>query len=640
MLQALPCKSRSIFNLNQKPSNMKILRPFLLALASAIRAAGAASAQAGASGTTGSCAWTLTGAADNLTLNISGQGAMENYSYGTAPWYSYRSNIKTLSIAQGVTAIGEAAFRSCSGLTAVTIPEGVTAIGVKAFSDCSGLTAVTIPASVTAIDDYVFIFCRGLTAINVDTDNTAYASENGVVFNKSKTALICHPAGKSGSYTIPAGVTAIGEAAFFYCSGLTAVTIPEGVTAIGEAAFYYCSGLTAVTIPEGVTAIGVKAFSDCSGLTAVTIPASVTAIGNHAFWNCCGLTAINVNADNTAYASENGILFNKSQTTLIQCPASKSGSATIPASLTAIDDNVFISCSGLTAINVDAANTAYASENGVVFNKNKTALICHPAGKSGSYTIPAGVTAIGNCAFWNCYGLTAVIIPASVTAIGESAFSYCSGLTAVTIPASVAAIEYQTFWDCCSLTAVTIPVSVTAIGESAFGYCSGLTAVTIPASVAAIGYYAFEGCSGLTAVTNLSLTPQSIDSNVFDNVPKTTCKLRVPASAVKAYKNADVWKDFKTILAVTLATLTFNAAEGTVSPADMSVPQGSPVGAVGELPTPVRSGYTFGGWFTEQNGGGTEYTAATTATGSLTLYAKWQTAATGVKNLQLASVSL
>ncbi|MDR3189106.1 MAG: leucine-rich repeat domain-containing protein, partial [Prevotellaceae bacterium] len=178
----------------------------------------------------------------------------------------------------------------------------------------------------------------------------------------------------------------------------------------------------------------------------------------------------------------------------------------------------------LTSINVDADNTAYVSENGVLFNKSKTALISYPAGKSGSYTIPASVTAIGNGAFYCCRGLTSVTIPASVTAIGEWAFSSCSGLTTVTIPASV-----------------------TAIGNFVFASCSGLTSVTIPASVTAIGTSAFRDCSGLTSVTNLSLTPQSISSKIFIGVNKNTCTLRVPASAVAAYKRANEWKEFKTI---------------------------------------------------------------------------------------------
>jgi hypothetical protein len=185
----------------------------------------------------------------------------------------------------------------------------------------------------------------------------------------------------------------------------------------------------------------------------------------------------------------------------------------------------------LTSINVDADNTAYVSENGVLFNKSKTALISYPAGKSGSYAIPASVTAIGNGAFLRCYGLTSVTIPASVTAINDYVFFYCH-----------------------SLTSVTIPASATAIGRWAFAFCSGLTSITIPASVTDISNCAFYGCSGLTSVTNLSLTPQNIGGDVFSEVNTITCTLRVPTSAVAAYKIAEGWRDFRTIQGGALAT--------------------------------------------------------------------------------------
>ena len=166
-----------------------------------------------------------------------------------------------------VTEIGDRAFHACRSLTSLTIPGSVTSIGNGAFKHCVGLTSVTIPGSVTSIGDGAFSDCRGLTSIEVASGNPSYSSSDGVLFDKARTTLVTYPMGKQGSsYTIPTGVTSIGEGAFFWCSGLTSVTIPDGVTSIGDDAFYLCSGLTSVTIPGSVTSIGYFVFGGCSGL--------------------------------------------------------------------------------------------------------------------------------------------------------------------------------------------------------------------------------------------------------------------------------------------------------------------------------------------------------------------------------------
>ena len=223
-----------------------------------------------------------------------------------------------------------------------------------------------------------------------------------------------------------------------------------------------------------VTAIGFQAFRDCTSLTSVTIPDSVTSIGNSAFRNCSGLTSV-----------------------------------TIPDSVTSIGNFAFYLCSSLTSIEVVVGNSEYTSQDGVLFNKNKTTLIVYPGGKqSGHYSIPGSVISIGIYAFWDCSSLTSVTIPDSVTSIGDSAFEGCSGLTSVTIPDSVTSIGRYAFYNCSSLTSVTIPASVTSIGSQAFAGCSSLTSVTIPDSVTSIGGYTFSDCSSLTSVT----IPDSVTS--------------------------------------------------------------------------------------------------------------------------------
>jgi len=191
-------------------------------------------------------------------------------------------------------------------------------------------------------------------------------------------------------------------------------------------------------------------------------------------------------------------------------------SLTIPASVTSIGNGAFEFCTGLTSINVDPANVNYSSDAaGVLYNSDKSVLICYPPGKTDtSYAIPDSVTGIRSGAFYSCTNLTSVTIPDSVTSIGEWAFDGCSSLASVTIPDSVGSMGEYAFYGCASLASVTIGNSVTSIGAGAFYDCTSLTSVTIPDSVTSIGDYAFSGCANLASVT-IGNSVTSIRINAF-----------------------------------------------------------------------------------------------------------------------------
>ena len=286
------------------------------------------------------------------------------------------------------------------------------------------------------------------------------------------TVEISRYRGNANVVDIPASingkrVTSIGDNAFNNRTSLTNVTIPDSVTSIGDWTFHYCPGLTSITIPDSVTRIGKSVFYDCRNLTRITMSNSVMWIGEEAFNGCNRLTSI-----------------------------------TIPNSVTSIGEKAFYRCLALTAIYVAEANKYYSSLDGVLFNKDKTELICYPPSKvDDSYNIPNSVKSIGNSAFEDCKKLTNIKIPDSVTCIGNRAFGYCTNLSRITIPDSVTYISGYTFYSCKSLKSITIPDSVTSIGKGAFAYCASLTRVEIPNSVASIGEEAFEWCESLTSIT-------------------------------------------------------------------------------------------------------------------------------------------
>jgi len=177
--------------------------------------------------------------------------------------------------------------------TDVVIPAnlGITEIG-DAFQIYSKITSVVIPATVTKIGVGAFVWCESLTSINVDEGNTAYSSENGVLYNKNKTTLVVYPGGKKGVFAIPNGVTGIGEEAFNCCINLTGVIIPDSVTNIGDRAFYNCTGLIKADIGKGITRIGEKAFAWCERLTGVTLSSGLTGIDGNAFAGCISLASV------------------------------------------------------------------------------------------------------------------------------------------------------------------------------------------------------------------------------------------------------------------------------------------------------------------------------------------------------------
>ena len=160
--------------------------------------------------------------------------------------FASNASLASVTIPEGVMSLGGAVFSGCPSLTNIVIPNGVTNIGERAFEACAGLSSITLPASLSSLGAAPFIGCGSLMAIEVASSNVVYSSLAGVLFNVSQTTLLACPGGKAGSYTVPGGVTNLGDYAFSGCSGLTNITVPSSVTSLEELAFAACTNLTEI----------------------------------------------------------------------------------------------------------------------------------------------------------------------------------------------------------------------------------------------------------------------------------------------------------------------------------------------------------------------------------------------------------
>ena len=559
------------------------------------------------------------------------------------------SGLVSVTIPDCVTSVGNSAFCNCRGLTSVTIPDGVTSLGTSVFSGCSGLISVTIPDCVTSIGNSAFYNCSGLTSVTIPVGVMSIG--NSAFYNCSRLT----------SMTIPDSVTSIGDDAFWGCYGLKMVTVPQCVCSRTMSSVFPAAyqSITNVTIAGAVTSIFDSAFSNCCGLVSVTIPDSVTSLGSYAFHGCTSLMDMTIGAGvavlplgfidgcvaltNLTFMSEDTSLGDNNLRGLrglydiqpdgywVVQKSLVGYKGACPPAVPDLDDIVRVmpgaleGCTSLTDLTFGVE--ARLKTIGTNAFDGCTEL--------RSMTLPPRLEEIGDEAFMGCSYLENVIVPGNVRRVGARAFKNCTGFTAAQIEHGVESLGVEAFYGDWRIAEVDIPSTVTNIGVNAFGGDSSIIRVglrgdvrsvseifsnyrqireaTVKAGNGSIVDWLFVNCSQLMDVRFHGNCPNLVnnginiyygtesglttyveqDSTGWDGTPGSHSLPQAwPLSG--NFRRAITWWNMPTCL------VQFDSNGGTLGVQDtyqrsehlFTLP-----------PEPVRTGYTFVGWWTKPTGG-------------------------------------
>ena len=267
-----------------------------------------------------------------------------------------------------------------------------------------------------------------------------------------------------------------------------------------------------VTYP--VTAIGEWAFEGGEGMTYLSIPSSITSIGEYAFIDCGSNIEVRI-ADLTAwckveFGNVHSSPLSSAKKFYLNTSSYETKSLSIPNGVEAISNFAFYQCRSITSL-----------------------------------SIAGSVKTIGSSTFEDCTGLTSIYLNNGLESIGGSSFEGCKGLSSVKLPNSVKSIAINAFKNCSGLTSLTLNEGLESIGISSFEGCTGISAITLPSSLTSIDIDAFSGCSKLNVIVSKIQSPFAIDENVFNTYYSAI--LYVPEGTISTYKTTAGWKRFVNI---------------------------------------------------------------------------------------------
>lgn len=318
-------------------------------------------------------------------------------------------NIQELIVTDGIIEIADGVCKNKKKLHTVKFGKDLVRIGREAFRNCVNISEVFIPHNIRYLGDSAFRDCVNITELKIENE------------------------------------IELGERAFENCRNLKKVTLPKDLKEIYSGLFNSCKALKDIKLPKGLVAIGDNAFGSCDALEKIDIPDTVARIDDAAYVGCVSISEVDI---------PEGV-YKIGKNVFKDCTSLKRIS--LPASLVKMDTGSLRGCISLENIEINPRNKHYKAFDSIMFNKNKSKLICYPPVKPNEvYEIPDSVSEIEDWAFAHANKLKNVIIPDSVQRIGEGAFFHCENLERIVIPYSVETIDDTAFRGCVNLREVYI----------------------------------------------------------------------------------------------------------------------------------------------------------------------------------------
>ena len=483
--------------------------------------------------------------------------------------------LESVDLGNSLQRIGSYAFASCEKLQdKITIPETVTFIGTRAFRKTAAYNAVN-PSKGGAV------YMGNWVVDYVYSTFGAYIGDGTVAIKDGVRGIASYTFSNKRirSIIMPDSVEYVCRGAFYNCA-TSSIRLSASLKYIDDYAFYNCAYANFggenydLVIPEGTVYIGRSAFYSCGSVVSATIPGSVKTIGPYAFYGCSLLgAAVEVTTD-TGEKDEAGNPINK--VTTIQ------GTLTLGEGIETIGDRAFQNCTYMRAVVIPNSVTSIGSR---VFYKCESLQ---------SAKIGSGITAISEYMFYKCIALESVELPDTLESIGNYAFRGCEMLKNVDMKA-VKTIGRYSFYGCKALEVMVLPEGLTSIGDYAFRGCTSVASFVIPSSVTEIGKHVFYGLNNTTLYTEVDSVQPLWNAHYNSSFRPVFwgCTLSDDGEYVVSFETG------KDVIINPLAT--------------------------NGISDPVRKGYTFAGWATEQGSTTVAYTSETVADApeGVELYAIW-----------------